>query len=112
MVQQSPIDSGVIRAPATPKVQANSLVKPPGLPPLRLRGKKRDQIDAASLYRWISPDFLETFAPEHLACARYMFRALEALVMNRILFPIWSPGHSQAWILGKLTHEERKVILL
>src|SRR5207245_6175858 len=43
----------------------------------------------------------------------YVLQAGEPIVVcRRVPLPIWSPSHSQAGILGKLTHKGREVVLI
>ena len=68
-VQHPPDNARVIPTSSGSMMETDPFVKSPGLPSLRLRAEKRDQIDPPRPYRLVTSYILKTFAAEHLTGA-------------------------------------------
>src|SRR5580704_1977792 len=74
----------VLRSPHRAMMQRHFFGKCPCLPALHPCGYNCNMIDATTLYRHVSANLLETFAPKQLAGTGNVFDAYETIVINRI----------------------------
>src|SRR5258706_3800173 len=71
-IPQTPNNPGISAAAHVAMMEARPFIKSPGLPSLRLRAEKSNQVDPSRTDWPVTANLLKTFAPKHLACARNM----------------------------------------
>src|SRR5206468_2340917 len=93
-----------------PMVMADPFNEGPGFPTLHPRRGHGNPIDPASLDRLVAADFLETPAPEELACPGDVFQAGKSEVIASRSLDEWRSRHTELRIGSKLPQQEFEVV--